>query len=266
MGLDTPIFLLKYLEGVLMKKLFIAFICISLLFSGCASKNIKNMDGKVYLEKGLKYYNAKKYRKAAENLEKAIKYADSPSLAAKAQLYLGNAYFKDKNYLEAIPSYKQFLDYYPDAVEAPEVLFKLGLSYYKEVSTFDREQQTTIDAIETFKKLKSQFPKYAEEKNVDKYINRLTEELAKKELYVAEFYFRTNKKKAAESRLKYIIEHYENTKTYKKALIKYCKYLSEDESRRQEALMFLNKLLNISSENETYAEDINEILKKLKNI
>ena len=224
------------------------------------------MDGKVYFEKGLKYYNAKKYRRAAENLEKAIKYADSPSLAAKAQLYLGNSYFKDKNYLEAIPSYNQFLDYYPDANEAPEVLYKLALSYYKEVNILDREQQTTIDALNAFKKLKSQYPAYASGKDVDKYINELTEKLARKELYVAEFYFRTNKDEAAENRLKYIIEHYENSKTYKKALIRYCKYLSNNKSRRQEALILLNKFLNSASENETYAEDISEILEKLKNI
>jgi outer membrane protein assembly factor BamD len=246
-----------------MKKVFLAFMCIALLIAGCATKNIKSMDGKVYLEKGLKYYNSKRYRRAAETLEKAIKYADSPSIAAKAQLYLGNAYFKDKNYLEAIPSYNQFLDYYPDAKEAPEVLYKLGLSYYKEVNTLDREQQTTIDTLNTFKKLKSQYPEYAEEKGVDKYIEQLTEKLAEKELYIAEFYFRTNKDKAAEKRLKYIIEHYENTKTYKKALVRYCKYLSSNKSRSQEALIFLNKLLNSASDNEAYAEDISEILEKL---
>jgi len=92
-----------------MRKFFLVFLCLLYLFAGCATKDIKNMDAKAYLEKGLKYYDSKKYKKAAENLEEAIKYADSPSIAAKAQLYLGNAYFKDKNYLEAIPSFILFL-------------------------------------------------------------------------------------------------------------------------------------------------------------
>lgn len=249
-----------------MRKFFLVFLCLLYLFAGCATKDIKNMDAKAYLEKGLKYYDSKKYKKAAENLEEAIKYADSPSIAAKAQLYLGNAYFKDKNYLEAIPSYKQFLDYYPDAPEAPDVLYKLGLSYYKQINTFDREQQTTVDAINTFNELKSQYPSYANSKNIDKYISELKEKLAEKELYIAEFYFRTNKDEAAEKRLKYIIDHYENTNIYKKALIRYCKYLSSNKHRKQEALVFLNRLLNSTTENEAYAKDISELLEKLRNM
>jgi outer membrane protein assembly factor BamD len=249
-----------------MKKLLLLFVCLIYIFTGCATTDVRITDDHILLEKGLKYYNKKKYKQAAKYLEDTIKYANSPSIAAKAQLYLGNSYFNSKNYLEAIPSYKQFLDFYPDAPEAPEVLFKLGVSYYKEVNTFDREQQTTLDAIDTFNKLKTQYPSYADSKNVDKYIKQLNEKLAQKELYVAEFYFRTNKEKAAEKRLKHIIENYENTEAYKAALIRYCKYLASNPNRKQEAIVFLNKLLNNSTENEVYAEDISKLLNKIKNM
>ena len=249
-----------------MRKLLLLFICCIYVFIGCTTKSVRITDSNILLEKGLHFYEKRKYKQAAIYLEDAIKYADSPSIAAKAQLYLGNAYFNDENYLEAIPSYKQFLDFYPDAPEAPDVLYKLGLSYYKEVNTFDREQQTTLDALNIFNKLKTQYPSYANTKNIDKYIKELNEKLAQKELYVAEFYFRTNQEKAAEKRLKYIIENYENTEVYKMALIRYCKYLTNHPNRKQEAIAFLNKLLNNSTENEVYAEDISELLNKIKNM
>jgi len=80
------------------------------------------------------------------------------------------------------------------------------------------------------------------------------------------FIFAQTKKKQQKKELKYIIENYENTEVYKMALIRYCKYLTNHPNRKQEAIVFLNKLLNNSTENEVYAEDISELLNKIKNM
>lgn len=241
-----------------------ALLMIVLFLVSCGTKEISKRDGQLYFDQALKYYNAKRYGKASETFEEAIKYAASPELAAKAQIYLGNSYFYQKNYLEAIPSYKQYLDYYPNSPESPEILYKLSFSYYKEAKNIDREQTTTAEALESFLKLKKLYPDYAKKQHVDRYIKKLTNNLANKEYYIANFYFRTGKKTAAEKRLKYLLEHYKTSDIYINALVKYCNYLSKDKKRKNEAIYYLNMLLSESSSGNIPAEQVSELLKKLK--
>lgn len=260
--------MLFYRNKLIIKKYIYLLIIIattSSLIIGCGTKEIRGRDAEVYLNQGIKHYEDGKYRLAAEMLEDAIKYAETPSVAAKAQLYLGNAYFKDENYLEAIPSYNQFLEYFPDHEEAPMVLYNLAMSHYNEIKTFDREQKTTWDAIEAFEKLKNKYPEFAEKKNVDKYIQGLRDKLAEKELYVANFYFRTGHEKAAVNRLKYIFKHYRDTETYKKALLRYSEYLANNGGDSKDVVRLLNKLLENTKGNEKYAEELINILNELKN-
>jgi len=82
------------------------------------------------MQKGMTYFQKKKYDKAIPFFENSLMEAESPEMAAKAQLFLADAYFLEKEYPEAIPAYEQFLDVYGETPDANTALLRLGLSHY----------------------------------------------------------------------------------------------------------------------------------------
>jgi tetratricopeptide (TPR) repeat protein len=77
-----------------------------------------------WLEKGLALYDLKKYKEAAEVLEKAISIQNNFD---KGYYYLGQCYEKLNRTDEAIQAYQMALNYDPDYVEVKDALGKLGI-------------------------------------------------------------------------------------------------------------------------------------------
>ena len=77
-----------------------------------------------WLEKGLALYDLKKYKEAAEVLEKAISIQNNFD---KGYYYLGQCYEKLNRTDEAIQAYQMALNYDPDYVEVKDALGRLGI-------------------------------------------------------------------------------------------------------------------------------------------
>lgn len=71
----------------------ILLIILILFIIGCSTKEEPKKPAEVWLKEGTEYFQKKKYSRAAEALENAIIEAESPELAAQAQLLLGDSYF-----------------------------------------------------------------------------------------------------------------------------------------------------------------------------
>jgi|Wag4MinimDraft_13_1082653.scaffolds.fasta_scaffold00119_11 outer membrane protein assembly factor BamD len=246
----------------MMKKILILLAFVVFVVS-CASKNPNEMSAEQLLSYGLNAFEQADYDEAAKYFEKSIMKADTPEIAAKAQLFLGNSYFIMGDFAQAIPSYEQYLDLYEGTKEEKRVIFRLASSYYKIIQSIDRDQSNTKEALKYFEKLRQKFPAYAHEKGVDDTIRKLRNRLAEKEMYVAEFYFRIGKDEAAEKRLKYILENYQDTEVYCKAALKYSEYLIEKGKKTNVAVAYLKNVLQQNNDKE-YLERASEILKKLE--
>ena len=115
-----------------------------------------------YYYLGVAYLNKGEYQKAAETL---TKYSGSdPILAPEALGAAGDAYVELKNYDEAIVFYKKAVSKGDNLFAAPIYLKKLGLVY--------EEQKDFKSAVDSYSKIKSDYPESATASTIDMYIAR----------------------------------------------------------------------------------------------
>ncbi|MDK2791406.1 MAG: outer membrane protein assembly factor BamD [Deferribacteres bacterium] len=246
-----------------MKKMLLSALLVIFLFTGCSKKPEETKSADVWLKEGLTYFEKGKYKKAAEAFEKSIIEADNPEIAAQAQIFLADSYFFLKNYEEAIPSYEEYLDIYPDSEYAKQALHRLALCYYSQIDTIDRDQTPTKKALENFTKLNEKYPEYAKNADVPAKIKELREMLAEREYYVAKFYLRTKKYKAAEMRFTNIVKNFRDTEIFPKAAIDFAKYMVEYTNNKTEAIYILTEALK-NKNGQKYLSEVSSLLGKLQ--
>ncbi len=169
------------------------------------------------INRALKYYR-KGYWEMAEEAFRAIRdrYPDTP-YALWAELKLADCKFYARKYLEAIVLYEEFEKLHPTNEAIPYVIFQIGTCYYKLMLSPDRDQSFTKKAIENYERLLQRFPDSPYILEARKRIKECRERLGEHELYVAKFYFRTKRYRAAYWRLLYLLQTYPDTRAAAKA-------------------------------------------------
>jgi outer membrane protein assembly factor BamD len=214
--------------------LLIPFLC--LLFVSCSSKETKKTEnpGDLYVQ-GVNLLNKKKYSDAIEKFMKIKEDFPFDPMTTIAQVKLGDAYFAKGEYLLASGVYEDFFNAHPADDNIPYVLRRLGESYTRLSPTIDRDQAYTAKAIERFTYLKNRYPQSTYAKDVDARIDELTDKQAAHELYVGEYYHKTERYNASILRLEYLLTKYPKAKNRDKVLFLladcYSKLLSLEKSR-----------------------------------
>ncbi len=169
------------------------------------------------IDKALKYYR-KGHWELAEEAFRAIKdrYPDTP-YALWAELKLADCKFYARQYLEAIVLYEEFEKLHPTNEAIPYVVYQIGTCYYKLMLPPDRDQTFTKKAIESYERLIERFPDSPYVAEARKRIKECRERLGEHELYVARYYFRTKRYRAAYWRLLYLLQTYPDTQAAHKA-------------------------------------------------
>ncbi len=185
----------------------------------CASKTPKRSDnpGDIYVE-GVNYMKTKKYDKAIENFTYIRENFPFDPMSFIATVKLGDVYFERKEYILASGVYEDFFNAHPEDENIPYVLTRLGECYDKLSLSFDRDQAYTLKAIERYVYLKNRFPASNYAKDVDAKLKVLTQKLSDRELYIGEFYYRTNEYNAAIMRLEYFLKKFPYASGVDKAL------------------------------------------------
>jgi outer membrane protein assembly factor BamD len=185
----------------------------------CASKTPKKSEnpGDIYVE-GVNYLKEKKYDKAIEDFSYIRENFPFDPIAFIATVKLGDVYFAKKEYLLASGVYEDFFNTHPEDENIPYVLSKLGECYGKLSLSFDRDQAYTLKAIERYVYLKNRFSTSSYAKDIDLKLKVLSQKLADRELYVGEFYYRTDQYNASILRLEYFLKKFSYAKGVDKAL------------------------------------------------
>lgn len=134
----------------------LGFLAIIDKYGNTKSGNLANFyTGSAYLSKG-------EFQKAIEYLEDY----DSKDifLGNQAKSMIGDCYMELNKIDDAIKNYNKALDN-PNDMTTPFVLFKLGLAY--EVKKDNKK------ALESYKKIKTDFPASSEARDIEKYIVRI---------------------------------------------------------------------------------------------
>lgn len=197
----------------------IAIIASCLILFSCTSKPVKKSEnpGSLYVE-GVNLMKAKKYDKAINKFSDVRDNFPFDPMALISTVKLGDAYFERKTYDLALMTYEDFFKAHPEDENIPYVLLRIGECYEKLSLSLDRDQAYTLKAIERYTYLMNRYPSSSYAANAEESIKRLNQKLADRELYIGEFYYRTNQYNAAITRLEYLLKKYPHTVGFDKAL------------------------------------------------
>ncbi len=156
-------------------------------------------------------YNSGQYTSALKNLEILMDRFPFSQYSLMAELKTADCHFYLGRYFEAITSYQDFEQNHPTNEAIPYTQFQIGMSYYKQLTTIDRDPSAALLAISTFSRLIRTFPHcpYVDEARAR--IIAAQNFLANHELYVANFYIKTDKLKQAATRLEFLLDNFPDT-------------------------------------------------------
>ncbi|MEM2983419.1 MAG: outer membrane protein assembly factor BamD, partial [Candidatus Bathyarchaeia archaeon] len=190
-------------------KLFVFVVFSILLFSGCATENPKKTESAdAIYKKAMDEYKRRKYSDAIASFYR-LKY-DYPAEAASvlADLRIADAHFHNKDYNEAITSYEDFRKLHPTSPYVDYVTYQLGLCHYNQILTIDRDQKHTQMALNEFYYLLTHYPSSPYAKPSYEKFLECQKKIVDHEAYVANFYYKKGKYRAAINRFESAVTNY----------------------------------------------------------
>lgn len=171
------------------------------------------------------YYTGGKEAFDADNYEVAIRsyrdlldqYPFDPH-AEEAELTIAESHFKKKQYAEAIAAFNDFQRMHPMSPELAKIYFLLGKSFQKQMTTTDRDQGAADNAQGWYRVVLDRYPDSEYSPRARRRMATCRESMAGHDRYVANFYFKLDNMRAAENRVKSILEKFPDTVAATKAL------------------------------------------------
>ncbi|MEZ4845647.1 MAG: outer membrane protein assembly factor BamD [Bdellovibrionota bacterium] len=139
-------------------------------------------------------YTQERYSEAAPYFESLKnRFPDSP-YAIESELKLADAHFKTDEFESAQVEYESFRSLHPTHEKIPYVYLQLGKCQFSQSPrSVQKDQIQTELALSTFNQLQSRWPNSDEAKQAEEFKNKAEEKLAKKQLYLANFYISQKK-------------------------------------------------------------------------
>jgi len=199
----------------------------AMALSGCANvlnkyfpdEGLQDQEGPPQLiAEGQKQFERGYWEEAIQSFETVKDRYPYSKEAIIAELRMADALYEKQEYELAYSAYSEFERLHPKNQNIPYVIYQRGMCYFKQITTIDREQDTTIRAKEEFERLVKRFPRDVYANKARKHIRKCLIYLAENELYVANYYYRMKRYKAAKERYSYIIEKYPDMGQYHEAL------------------------------------------------
>ncbi len=243
-----------------------------LALSGCGPKDkVKNENAspegrdKELYEQATKKAEKGRYDEARLTYNVIItSYPDSPYLPL-AKLAIADTFYLEggtSNLQQAIGGYKDFAQFFPTHPKICEVKHKIAASYMRQMGAYNRDAQNAVMAEKQLKAAVDSCRNSDALAKVQSDLKTVQQVLGLHELDVARFYGdRRQAPKAAELRLRGIIENYPNFSYYDEALYRLGVALVEQE-QPEEAAEYFTRLVRDYSKSE-FASKGKEYLEKL---
>jgi outer membrane protein assembly factor BamD len=198
-----------------MKKLF--FILFFALLSGCASTNAP-FDPVTVFEDAEKSMREENYEEARKKYQELQEKSPDKSFDAVIMLRIADTFYGEEKYEEALVEYQNFLNYHPVNKDAVYAQFQVAMCSFQQLSTIDRDPETTRTALREFQKLIEKYPKSVYHEKAEKNIVMCKDRLAEYELYVGKFYFRKRAYTSALGRLDVLLRDFPGSSSEKEAI------------------------------------------------
>ena len=145
------------------------------------------------------------------NLQTLINtYPDSEYLA-KAKLAIADSFYREggtANLTQAIQAYKDFGIFFPMLEEAAYAQLQVAMTHYKQLEKPDRDRTHARAAEDEFQTFLSKYPNDKLAPKAEQHLREVQELLAEGDFRIGYYYYVKEDKKAAESRLRSIVNRY----------------------------------------------------------
>jgi outer membrane protein assembly factor BamD len=175
-------------------------------------------DAAELMTEGMENLDRGYYKSAVESFQKIRDRYPYSRFAITAELKMADALYLTEEYDQAHEAYDEFEKLHPKHKEIPYVVYQKGMCQFRQVKSEDREQVHTFKAKEEFERVISRFPRDEFAERARKNLRQCFIYLADYELYVAHFYFKKGRYRAALARYTYVIETYPDLGQYHEAL------------------------------------------------
>lgn len=184
----------------------------SLIVISCATKRpAGSTEAEILFKEATDLISKSRFIQATEKLNSIRSQYPYSYYATSAELLQADILFSQENYAEAASAYILFRDFHPKYTELGYVIFRISESFYRQLpSTFDRDLSAGIEAIKYYNELIQNYPATEYVKEAQTRINQIEEMVEKKEIYIADFYFKTKDFEAAKARYEEILKTLKN--------------------------------------------------------
>lgn len=187
-------------------------LVLAILISSCAVKRPQGAtEAEVLYKEAQDLVKKSRYIQATEKLNIIRSQFPYSFYATHAELLQADVLFSQENYAEAAAAYILFRDFHPKHNDLGYVIFRISESFYRQLpSTFDRDLSAGIEAMKYYRELIQTYSHTDYVKDAQKRIDQIEDMLEKKEIYIADFYFRTKDYSAARGRYMEILKKLKN--------------------------------------------------------
>lgn len=213
-------------------------IFLSLMLAGCASMGEKDPHDEKTLENAPaeRLFSEAKNALAAGDYETAIQTLESLEArfpfgvyAQQAQLEIAYAYYKYDEPESAVAAADRFIKLYPRHPKVDYAHYLKGIikfnqgkgafDFLESQSPYKRDPQAMDQAFRFFRELIERFPNSQYANDAQDRMRYLRDNLAKQEIYVAEYYMKRQAYLAAATRAQHVIKYFQTTSAVEDALV-----------------------------------------------
>lgn len=193
--------MLKTLNNIFLFSLIIAlFSCSTERPQGATEAEILYKEAKELISKS-------RYIQANEKLNAIRSQYPYSFYATPSELLQADVLFAQESYAEAASAYILFRDFHPKHQDMAYVIFRISESFYQQLpSTFDRDLSAGVEAIKYYNELLLNYANTDYVKDASVRIAKIEKMLEQKQIYIADFYFRTKDFEAAKFRYEEILK------------------------------------------------------------
>ncbi len=135
------------------------------------------------------------------------RYPFSP-FTPQAELALGDAYYLNEDFSDAVVAYQEFEALHPRHDDMPYVLYQVGLASYKSFTSIDRPQQVVAEGLQYLYRLRETYPTSQYAEPAGELVLKCRRILAEREVFVGDFYMRTERFGAAWKRYQFVVDNF----------------------------------------------------------
>jgi outer membrane protein assembly factor BamD len=192
------------------------------LISSCSSDKPKGKtEAEILFKEAQELMKAERFILATEKLNLIKTQHPYSFYATPAELLQADILFEQENFIESAAAYLLFRDFHPRHEKIPYVVYRIAESYYKQIpDTIDRDLEPAVEALKYYAEILQKYADSSYKADAEKRINSAKKMLKQKDLYIADFYFKTKEFSAARYWYLDILENHKDSKTRDHAMLR----------------------------------------------